>query len=182
MSRKNKFLDQGQVYFITCSVIKWFKIFRMPEYCQILIDSLKFCQENKGLIIYAWCIMNDHIHLIIGTQDQPMQNIIRDFKSFTSRKIRKKMFKNRRNVKISKIYKEMLKAGAANSNNKDWQLWQQHNHPQELFSEKIAEQKLNYIHYNPVKAGLVDHPIEWPYSSAVDYNGRKGLVDIEILR
>lgn len=80
------------------------------------------------------------------------------------------------------MYKDMIKAGTANSNNKDWQLWQQHNHPQELFSQEIAKQKLNYIHYNPVKAGLVNHPKNWLYSSAINYDGEKGLLDIVLLR
>lgn len=125
--------------------------------------------------------MPDHIHLIIGTQKNPMQDIMRDFKSYTSRHLRKKMTEHRGDPEMNKIIQIMRQSGLKNSNNKDWQFWQQHNHPIELFSNKIAEQKLNYVHYNPVKAGLVAYPIDWLYSSAKDYDGQKGLLKVEFL-
>ncbi|WP_395069262.1 REP-associated tyrosine transposase [Gracilimonas sp.] len=182
MSRKFRILNQHQAYFITCSIIKWLDMFKEKEYRDIIIDSLKYCQKHKGLIIYAWCFMYDHIHLIIGTRNQPMHNILRDFKSYTSRHIRKEMYKHIQTTKIASMYHEMKNAGMMNNNNNDWQFWQQHNHPQELFSKKVADQKLNYIHYNPVKAGLIDDPKNWEYSSAIDYDGGKGLIDIEFLK
>ena len=173
MSRKFKFVNQHQPYFVSCSVVHWQKAFNDSEYCNILIESLTYCQAHKGLIIYGWCFMPDHIHLIIGTHKNPMQDIMRDFKSYTSQYISKKMMKHRANPEMNKIMQIMCRSGLKNSNNKDWQFWQQHNNPKELFSAKIAEQKLNYVHFNPVKAGLASRPTDWLYSSARDYEGKK---------
>ncbi|MGZ6251429.1 MAG: REP-associated tyrosine transposase, partial [Candidatus Chromulinivorax sp.] len=68
-----------------------------------------------------------------------------------------------------------------NSNNINFQLWQQHNNPVELSSKQIAWQKLEYIHQNPVKAGIVEKPEDYLYSSARNYYGLKGLIDIDLL-
>jgi hypothetical protein len=75
----------------------------------------------------------------------------------------------------------MEKAGKKNGNNINFQLWQQHNNPLELSNEEIAWQKLEYIHQNPVKAGFVEKPDDYLYSSARDYYGKKGLVEINLL-
>ena len=88
MSRKYKFLDQEKPYFVSFAVVHWIDLFIRNEYKDILLDSLSFCQREKGLIVYAWCIMTSHVHLIIGTRKNPMQDILRDFKGFTSRKLR----------------------------------------------------------------------------------------------
>jgi putative transposase len=88
MSRKYKFRDQEKLYFVSFATINWIDVFVRSEYNEILLESLRFCQTEKGLEIYAWCIMPSHVHLIIGTTGKPMQDILRDFKSFTSRSIK----------------------------------------------------------------------------------------------
>jgi REP element-mobilizing transposase RayT len=118
----------------------------------------------------------------MGSQKEPLSNILRDFKSYTSRQIRKEMSTKLYDPEISSIYQQMIQAGTNNSNNKDWQLWQQHNQPKELFSRKVARQKLDYIHFNPVKAGLTKTPQSWLYSSALDYSGGSGLLKITYLQ
>ncbi len=126
--------------------------------------------------------MTSHIHLIIGTSGlNKIEDIIRDLKSFTSRHIRKAM-EDTNYVHESRrewILRRMYQAGKYNSNNKDFQFWQQHCHPIELNSNQIIDQKLEYIHLNPVAAGFVDEPESWIYSSARDYAGKsKGLIDL----
>ena len=76
MSSKYKFQDQRKLYFVSFSVVNWIAVFTRKYYRDIFLDSLRFCQENKGLEIYAWCIMSNHVHLIIGTSQMPMQDII----------------------------------------------------------------------------------------------------------
>lgn len=181
MSRKYKFLDQSKPYFVSFSVINWIDVFIRPNYNDILIESLKYCQSNKGLIIYAWCIMPNHLHLIIGTNKNTMQDILRDFKSFTSRRLREEINSYPKESRKKWMTWMMARAGLNNCNNENWQFWQQHNHPIELFSTKVFNQKLEYLHFNPVKAGFVEQPKHWNYSSAKDYYGMKGLLDIEIL-
>jgi REP element-mobilizing transposase RayT len=78
MSTKYKFHNQDQLYFITFAVVNWIDLFIRNEYKQILLDSWHFCSEKKGLEIYGWCIMTSHVHMIIGSQQEKMQDIVRD--------------------------------------------------------------------------------------------------------
>ena len=88
MSRKYKFLDQSKIYFVSFAVINWIDLFIRNQYKNIVLDSLSFCQQNKGLELFAWCVMTSHLHLIMGTRKQNMEDILRDFKSYTSRQLR----------------------------------------------------------------------------------------------
>jgi len=72
-------------------------------------------------------------------------------------------------------------AGKSNPNNSNFQFWQQDNHPEELISNDFIDQKLDYIHNNPVLSGLVDEPQHYRYSSARDYAGEKGLLDLVLI-
>jgi REP element-mobilizing transposase RayT len=181
MSRKYKFLNQEQAYFVSFAVIHWIDVFTRKIYCDKLVESLKYCQKEKGLILYAWCIMPSHVHLLMGTKKELMQNILRDFKSFTSRTIRKEILSHPKESRKEWMMEMMIKTGLNNGNNKDWQFWQQNNHPIELSSNKIINQKLEYLHFNPVVAGYVESPEDWLYSSAKDYYGKQGLLEVELI-
>lgn len=178
MSRKYKIRDQSKLYFVSFATVQWIDLFVRPVYCDILWDSLKYCQKEKGLEIYGWCIMPSHVHLIIGTKDKPLEGILRDFKSHTSRLLRSAIAENPTESRKEWVIWMMERAGKKNGNNNDWQLWQQHNHPIELSTNELMDQKLNYLHQNPVEAGFVSEPEHWRYSSAIDYAGGKGLLDI----
>ena len=91
MSRKYKFQDQAKLYFVSFATVHWIDLFVREEYNQVLVNSLKYCQVEKRLEVYAWCFMPSHIHLIIGSKGNPMQDILRDFKSFTSRSLREEI-------------------------------------------------------------------------------------------
>jgi REP element-mobilizing transposase RayT len=84
ISRKYKFTDQDKLYFVSFAVINWIDLFIRKQYKEILVSSLAYCQREKQLELYGWCIMTSHVHLLIGTADNPMQNILRDFKRHTS--------------------------------------------------------------------------------------------------
>jgi putative transposase len=179
MGRKYKFHDDRKLYFVTFTVIDWIDIFTRNEYTEIIYDSIKYCQQNKGLEVYAYCIMTNHIHLIIGSKHNVLSDIVRDFKSFTSRQIRKEIINNPIESRKVWMLDLMEKHGLANDRNKDFQFWQQHNHPIELNTNEMLDQRLNYIHKNPVKAGFVEKEEEWLNSSAGDYYGiRKGKIDL----
>jgi len=182
MSRKYKIRDQEKLYFVTFTVIDWLDVFIRDEYRTIVVNSIHYCQQNKGLEVYGYCIMTSHIHLIIGSKGtHKIEGIIRDLKSFTSRHIRKAM-ESMDEVHESRrtwMLKRMYTAGKYNPNNKDFQFWQQHSHPIELSSNEMIDQRLEYIHLNPVAAGFVDTPEAWVYSSARDYAGvAKGYVEL----
>lgn len=151
MSVKYKFRDQEKLYFVSFSVVYWIDVFIRNEYKDILLDSLRFCQKEKGLEVYAWCIMSSHVHLIIGTHGAKMQDIMRDFKSHTSREIKRAIKENGRESRREWMLWMMGRAGKANGNNKDFQFWQQDNHPIELWDNYMLDQKLTYLHNNPVE-------------------------------
>ena len=181
MSRKYKIRDQEKLYFISFTVVNWIDLFIREVYNEILIESLKFCQQEKGLDIYAWCIMSSHVHLIIGTNKNKIEDIIRDFKSHTSRQLKKEIKEQTTESRKEWMLAMMKEAGLKNSNNQNFQLWQQHNQPLVLDNNDIIDNTLDYIHYNPVVSGLVDISMYYKYSSARDYADAKGLLDIILI-
>ena len=156
------------------ATVHWVDLFVRPEYSEVILESLNYCQKEKGLEVFAWCIMPSHIHLIIGTNTDPMQNILRDLKSHTSRKLKEELRANPVESRKEWIIWMMERAGKKNGNNKGWQLWQQHNQPIELSDNMMLDQRLNYLHMNPVVSGFVNEPEHWRYSSAIDYSGGRG--------
>lgn len=182
MGRKYKIHSQEHFYFITFSVVDWIDVFIREEYRNIFFESIQYCQKEKGLLVGAYCMMTSHIHMALGTNGRnTLEDIIRDLKSYTSRHIRKYMENNPHESRKKWMIEMMMKAGKAKSNNHDFQFWQQHNHPIELSTNEILQQKIDYIHENPVKAGFVDMAANWLLSSARDYEGRRGFIDIYLL-
>lgn len=179
MSQKYKIFDQSLPYFVTSTVVNWIDVFTRNEYRDVIIDSLKYCRENKGLLLYAYCIMTNHIHLIIGTKGDEIQGIARDFKSFTSREIRKLIEKNHKESRRGWMLNMMYDAGSKIKTNKDFQFWQRYYQPIELNSNFLIDQKLEYIHMNPVKAGYVTKPECYLYSSASNYAGLQSVIDLD---
>ncbi len=181
MSRNYKILNPEGIYFITSTVVGWVDVFSREIYRIILVDSLKYCQKEKGLIIYGFVIMSNHIHLIVKAKNNNLADVIRDFKKFTAGKIIKEISVNPKESRKKWMLNLFSFAGKTNNNNKIFQFWQQHNHPVELFSNKAIDINLNYIHENPVRNGLVEKPEDYIYSSARNYAGYKGVIDIEKL-
>jgi len=176
MSRKYKFRDKDHLYFITYTIVGWIDVFTRNEYKNIVTDSLQYCIDKKGLNLYAWCLMTNHVHSIISSNDKQLEDIIRDHKRHTSEKLRAAIEKNAGESRRAWMIELFKRAGTQNSNNSGFQLWQQHNHPIELFSWDMVLQKLNYIHYNPVKAGYVANPEDWLWSSAGNYAGKHNFL------
>jgi len=160
-------------------------LFIRNEYQDIMIDSWKHCQENKGLEIYGWCIMSSHIHMIVGTHGDKLEHIMRDMKKHTSLALKATIEQHPAESRREWMLWMMKRAGKKNSQNAGFQLWQQDNHPIELYDLKILHQKLDLYtclptgrHYNPVVAGIVEQPEDYLYSSARTYWGMPGLIDI----
>lgn len=181
MSRNYKFRDQEKPYFISFATVYWTDVFIRPAYKDILVDSINYCIKEKGFIVYAWIIMSSHVHMIIGTKGEKMQDIVRDLKKYTSKTIIKAISENIQESRRQWLLSMFKRAGKGNINNKKYQFWQQHNHPIELDNNQIIEQKLNYLHNNPVKEGYVYEPHEYKYSSAIDYSGGEGMISVVLL-
>lgn len=180
MSEKYKFGDPEGIYFATSTIAFWIDLFTRSDYKHIIVNSIKHCQEEKGLIVHAWCLMPSHLHFIISSKDLPLKDILRDFKKFTSKEIIKTI------GEINESRKDWLlrgfeKAGKDLKRIKNYKVWQDGNQPKQLLTNDFIEQKVNYIHQNPVVEEIVDEPEHYLYSSARDYAGIKGLLEIEIL-
>ncbi len=127
--------------------------------------------------IFAWCIMTNHVHLIFrGINQQKPELLLGDFKRFTSKEIVKAIIDNPRESRREWLLEQFEKAGKESSNVNKYQFWRHDNKPIELWSNKVIDEKINYIHNNPVEEGLVYKPEEYVYSSAKDYAGEVGLI------
>lgn len=180
MSRSHKFHAPDGTYFITFATVEWVDVFTRRPYKDILVDSLRYCQENKGLVLYAWVIMSNHVHLIARAADgHTLPEIIRDLKKFTSTSVMQAIKANDQESRKDWMLEIFAKAGASNPNNTTMQFWRQDNHPIQLTTPAVFDQKLNYLHNNPVVEGFVERPEEYVYSSAYGADGRFGLLKLE---
>lgn len=178
MSRNYKFHNPVGLYFVSFAVVGWLEVFTRKEYKDLLLESLNFCQQNKGMEIHAWCIMSNHVHLIfrsIGNQKPEL--LLGDFKRFTSRSIIKSIQENPKENRKEFLLDFFKKEAEQSSNTTNFQFWQHDNKPIELWSNEVIQQKIAYIHNNSVEKGIVFRPEDYKYSSAADYAGEVGLLD-----
>lgn len=169
MSTKYKATMPDVDYFITITTVGWIDLFTRVQQKYVLIDSLKYCQEQKGLEIYAYCIMSSHIHMLCkATEGFELSDIIKDFKKFTSKK----------NIKTIQEYQEsrrewMLvyfkKACEHLKRDQQYKVWQDGYHAEIASSNWFIKQKINYIHNNLVIDKIVTNPEDYLFSSARNY-------------
>lgn len=178
MSSGYKFHSPQGLYFVSFSVVEWLPVFIDELYCNIIIDCLRFCQKHKGMQIYSWCIMKTHLHLVFRSEGhQHPAKLLGDLKRFTSNKIVAAIRSNPNEKRKDFFLSEFARVASTVSNVKHHQFWQHDNHPIELWSNYVIWRKINYVHLNPVKAGIVSCGSAYQYSSAIDYAGGKGLID-----
>lgn len=166
----HKIVNQGELHFVTFTVVGWTDVFTRDIYCNIIIEALNHCVENKGLQVHAYVIMSSHIHLILSDPENlNLSGIIRDFKTHTAKSILNSIKESNtesRKEWMMKLFKYFAKY---NKRNGQFQFWKQDNKPIELVSTKWTMQKLSYIHLNPVRAGIVLKAEEYVNSSAKEY-------------
>lgn len=182
MSHNYKFHNPEGVYFVSFAVVEWLDVFTRNEYKNILLDSLRYCQKRKrnGDICMAPMSIGvtSHIHLIFRSAgEQKPELLIGDFKRFTSKAIVKAIFENPKESRKEFLFEQFRKAGNSASNVTQYQFWRHDNHPIELWSNKVIDEKIDCVHKNPVEARLVFRAEDYIYSSAVDYADEKGLLD-----
>ncbi len=127
------------------------------------------------MILYGYVIMTNHIHLIIQSEKGELSDLIRDFKKFTATQILE-LLKNSPESRKEWILERLQKATFSHTRNKNYQVWQAGNHAEEIYSEKFLWSKLDYIHLNPVRAGIVARASDYLYSSAPNYINGNGVV------
>ncbi|MEO7982796.1 MAG: transposase [Bacteroidota bacterium] len=148
--------------FFTATIKNWHNLLRFDRYKDIIISSLRFLVENKRISLHAFVIMSNHIHLI--WQMQPLihpSHVQRDFLKYTAQQIKRH---------LKKTDLEALNYFEVDANDRYYQFWKRRPLSIELRTGKVYQQKINYIHNNPVKAGLCKFPEEYKYSSASFYH------------
>ncbi len=173
--------NQNKPYFLTWTTVEWIDIFTRQRYRDIVLDSLRYCMNHKGLILYAYVIMSNHMHLIATSRDDySLSGIIRDCKKFTTKAIVESM-QNEPESRASWLEIIIRAHASVNHRNKEYQLWQQKNHAIEVSDLRRFYQKLAYIHMNPVKAGIVAEPEHYLYSSARNYAFQNALLAVTLM-
>jgi putative transposase len=156
----------NDLYFVTLTVVNWIDIFTRRIYSDVVINGLAYCQQHKKLNIYAYVIMTNHVHMVANVEEGSLSDVLRDLKTYTSKELFKLISNNPQESRREWLVRAFEKAGKDNPLNKAHQLWQNGNYPVLLYSSAVMDQKIDYIHENPVKAGFVGSAHEYWYSSA----------------
>ena len=172
--------DQEKAHFITATVVDWIDVFTRQVYRDCVVDCLNYCTANKGMIVYGYVIMSNHIHIIIQSEKGQLSDLARDFKKFTAKSILEKIHSESESRREWMLERFKL-ATESHSRNKNYQFWQYGNHAEEIYSSEFMWSKLDYIHMNPVRSGIVGKVEDYIYSSASNYVDGIGIVKIELV-
>ncbi|KPA11748.1 transposase [Candidatus Magnetomorum sp. HK-1] len=167
-----KIYEQSSPHFLTCTIINWIPVFTRQETTQIILDSFIHLQKECSVKLFGYVILENHIHWIAQAENLPKE--IHRFKSYTGKMLVRYFEKH----KVTRILDQFALYKKKHKIDRKYQVWEEGSHPQLLQNKEMLIQKLEYIHLNPVKRGYVDEPKYWRYSSARNYNGDKGLIEI----
>ena len=168
------------LYFTTSTIVDWVDVFTRPAYKHIIIESLKYCQQNKGLVVHAWVLMSNHLHMVVSLEGQnTLGDIMRDFKKYTSKKVLSLISENLQESRKIWMHSRFYFGNKKDRRMGNYHLWQEGNYIEEIYSYDFLQQKVNYIHDNPVRAEIVQRPEHYIYSSAPSYAGEVGLLQID---
>ena len=159
-------------YFLTNTIVAWLPIFTRPAYAEIILDSWRYLQRERGVRIFGYVILENHLHWIAAAED--LSEHVGRFKSYTARRI----IDDLRRRGCATLLDQFAHFKLAHKTDQEHQLWQEGSHPQQFRCEEVMAQKLEYAHNNPVRRGYVDEPVHWRYSSARNYAGMPGLIDV----
>ncbi|MEA3495814.1 MAG: transposase [Bacteroidota bacterium] len=174
-------LNQNGLYFLTFQVVGWADVFSRKDYRDIIIDSFTHCRKNKGLLLYAYVIMTNHVHVIMQSKKNNLSDIVRDLKKYTSKEILKSIANNKKESRKGWLNMIFQYYGKFNKRVGNIQFWTHDNHAVELYNNEMIDSRLNYIHENPVKAGWVINPEDYLYSSARNYAELESLIEIDLI-
>ena len=166
--------DDQYPYFITSSINFGLPLFSRPEIAEIILDNLNFLQERREVKIFAYVIMENHLHAVI--QGINLAEKMGSFKSFSARSIIDSLSENGH----TRWLKRLKEIKSPDKTDREYQVWNSGYRPKQMLSDKIMIQKIGYIHNNPVKRGYVDKPEDWRYSSARNYAGLPGLIPVTL--
>jgi REP element-mobilizing transposase RayT len=170
-----KFIEGVYVYFVTFTVVDWLPIFINPEPINIITDSLNFCIKERSLRVYAYVIMPNHLHLVVFNakyDNARLQKTLAEFRKFNGHKLADYVDNN-----LATSLSRVIRSNSLNDRSR--QVWLPGWHAEGLASEAFLNQKVDYIHQNPVRKGYVCVPEHWRYSSAKYWlDGEEGEIPI----
>ncbi len=161
-------------HFLTCTVVNWISIFTRPEAAEIIFSSMRYMQQIGQLRLYGYVLMENHVHMISSADD--LSKRISTFKSYTARCIID-LLKERGE---KSVLEQLSHAKLPHKRDRDYQFWQEGIHPILIQNEAMMRQKLEYMHGNPIRRGYVDEPAAWRYSSARNYSGLAGVLEVTL--
>ena len=156
-------MRENNILFFTATIRKWNKLLNKDKYKDVIVDSLKYLVKIKKIYVYAFVIMPNHIHILWSIREPYLlPNIQRDFLKFTAQQIKFDLMKN---------HPEVLDFFRSKRKDRNYQFWQDRSYNNILDNRKTIEQKIDYIHLNPLskKWNLADTPENYKYSSAKYY-------------
>ena len=174
MRSRYKILEDSQIYFVTSTIVEWLPVFTSEKYFNLLIEPITFCQKNKNLKVYSYVMLDDHFHMIISCENT--SRVLSSIKMFSAKKIIENLKVDNKEWLINQLsyFRKKYKI------NSEHQVWQEGFHPQIIYTEEVLNQKIEYIHNNPVRRGLVNSPEHWKFSSALDYySDQNGPIEID---
>jgi len=175
MRSKYKIYQNNQPYFITNTVVNWVSIFTTKTMFDIVINSLQFLISTSDLKIFAFVILDNHIHLVASSLN--LSDTIRRHKSYTAKTVIDNLSKGNRFY----LLKQLEYGKKKHKKDQQYQVWQEGFHPKLIQSNEMMLQKIEYVHNNPVMRGYVDKPEHWIYSSAKRYlTSEKCVLDVEL--
>ena len=180
MSQAFKIHKQEAAYFLTMQIVYWIDLFSRRRYRDILTDSLNFSIKQKGMNVFSYVVMSNHIHLLVNTEQQNLSKVLGEMKTHTSKKIIESIFSEPESRR-EWMLKLFSYAASRHKRNENFQVWTHENHAEECFSPSFTFQRIKYIHENPVRAGIVAREEDYLYSSAMDYAGLKSPVNVTVL-
>jgi putative transposase len=158
---------EGEIYFVTLTVVGWIDVFTRTKYADIIVENLNYCREKEGLQIYSYVIMSNHIHLVLRREsEENLTELLGRFKSVTAKKIIKAIDEDAGESRKEWLLYMFAYFAKQNAQYSNYHFWQYTSHPILLDSNSIIDQKIEYIHQNPVKAGIVTDESTYLYSSA----------------
>ena len=166
-----KFGQISAPHFMTCTVLHWIPVFTRPDPVDILLGSFRYLFK-EGFRLYAYVILENHLHLV--AQSEQLDKDMARFKSYTARQI----IGHLREKNIRMILDQLAFYKKTHKSDRTYQFWQEGVHPEEIQGDEMMRLKVDYIHNNPVERGYVDRPEDWRYSSARNYIGKEGLMDV----
>jgi len=165
--------DPAAPHFLTCTVMEWLPVFTRPDTVQIVLNSWLYLREHEGMRLYGYVILENHLHFV--AQSERLDLCVKHFKSYTARRIIDHLAAHSEAHLLARLRSAKL----AHKTDREFQFWQEGSHAELVFSDDMMREKLDYIRANPVKRGYVDKAEHWRYSSARNYAGETGLIEVD---